>query len=80
VRGPQQQIARVLKVCDIVPDDERTGRAVGLACAAAGTSDVVDAIVVVTAVRHRAPVVTSDLGDITRIAEAIGVRIQCFTI
>ena len=42
--GPQHQISRVLKGCDIIPDDERTGRAAGIACAAAGTTDVVDAI------------------------------------
>ena len=68
-----------LLTCDIVPDDERTGRAAGLACAAAGTTNVVDAVVVVAAVRHRAPVVTSDRGDVTRLAEAIGVSVQCFS-
>ncbi len=57
--GPQHHISRVLKACDIAPDDERTGRAAGMACAAAGTADVVDAIVVATAVRHQAPVVTA---------------------
>jgi hypothetical protein len=53
--GPQHQISRVLAACDIIPDDQRTGRAAGIACAAAGTADVVDAIVIVTAVRHQAP-------------------------
>jgi predicted nucleic acid-binding protein len=76
--GPQHQISRVLKACDIIPDDERTGRAAGVACAAAGTTDVVDAIVVATAVRHQAPVVTSDPGDLTHIADAIGVKIRLF--
>jgi predicted nucleic acid-binding protein len=76
--GPQHQISRVLKACNIIPDDERTGRAAGVACAAAGTSDVVDAIVVATAVRHQAPVVTSDPGDLGHIAESIGVKIQIF--
>jgi predicted nucleic acid-binding protein len=76
--GPQHQISRVLKACDIIPDDERTGRAAGVACAASGTADVVDAIVVATAVRHRAPVVTSDPGDLSHIAESIGVKIQLF--
>src|SRR5258708_17270755 len=58
--GPQHQISRVLKGCDIVPDDERTGRAAGVACAASGTADVVDAIVLATAIPHQAPVVSSD--------------------
>ena len=76
---PQHQISRVLKACDIVPDDERTGRAAGIACAASATTDVVDAIVVATAVRHQAPIVTSDRGDLARIADAIGVKIKFFT-
>ncbi len=73
--GPQHQISRVLKGCDILPDDERTGRAAGLACAASGTADVGDAIVIATAVRHQAPIVTSDLA---RIADAIGVTIKLY--
>ncbi len=76
--GPQHQISRVLKACDIVPDDERTGRAAGVACAASAMTDVVDAIVVATAVRHQAPIVTSDRGDLSRIADALGVKIQFF--
>ena len=50
--GPQHQISRVRKGCDILPDDQRTGRAAGVACAASGTADVVDAIVITTAVQH----------------------------
>jgi predicted nucleic acid-binding protein len=73
--GPQRQISRVLKACDILPDDERTGRAAGIACAASATTDVV----VATAVRHQAPIVTSDRGDLSRIADAIGVKIKFFT-
>jgi predicted nucleic acid-binding protein len=76
--GPQHQISRVLKACDIVPDDERAGRAAGVACAASGTTDVADAIVVATAVRHQASVVTSDRGDLSRIADAIGVKLKFF--
>ena len=76
--GPQHQISRVLKGCDILPDDQATGRA-GVACAASGTADVVDAIVIATAVRHQAPVVTSDPGDLTRIADSIGVKIRLYT-
>jgi predicted nucleic acid-binding protein len=76
--GPQHQISRILKACDIVPDDERAGRAAGVACAASGTADVVDAIVVATAIRHQAPVVTSDPGDLTHIARSVGVKIHLF--
>lgn len=45
---------------------------------ASGTSDIVDAIVIVTAVGYQAPVVTSEPGDLARIADAIGVKIRLF--
>ncbi|MGH3273000.1 MAG: PIN domain-containing protein [Streptosporangiaceae bacterium] len=77
--GPQHQISRVLKGCDILPDDPAAGRAAGVACAASDTADVVDAIVVATAARHQASVVTSDPGDLTRIASSIGVKIRIFS-
>jgi hypothetical protein len=66
----------VLKACDILPDDERTGRAAGVA---SGTADVVDATVIVTAVRHQAPIATGDPGALTRVADSIGVKIRLFT-
>jgi len=74
--GPQHQISRVLKGCDILPDDQHIGRAAGVACAASGTADIVDAIVIATAVRYQAPVVTSDPGDLAHIADSIGVKIR----
>jgi predicted nucleic acid-binding protein len=76
--GPQHQISRVLKGCDVLPDDQTTGRAAGVACAASGTADVVDAIVIATAVRHQASIVTSDPADLTRIADSLGVKIRLF--
>ena len=63
-----------LKGCDELPDD----RGPGLACAASRTADVVATIVITTAVRHQAPVVTGDPGDLTRIADSIGVQIRIF--
>ncbi|MGW6282849.1 PIN domain-containing protein [Kribbella sp. NPDC055071] len=78
--GPQHWLSRTLKACDVVPDDEQLGRAAGIACAAARTSDAVDAIVVAMAVRHQAPVVTSDPGDLTRLAESIGVKLRLFAV
>ncbi|MFF3844236.1 PIN domain-containing protein [Streptomyces sp. NPDC002328] len=78
--GSQHQISRVLKGCDIRPDGERAGRAAGVACAASGTVDVVDAIVVATAVQYQAAVVTSDPGDLTRLADSIGVKLRLFTV
>ncbi|TDD89296.1 PIN domain nuclease [Actinomadura darangshiensis] len=77
---PQHRISRVLKGCDIRPDDERAGRAAGVACGSAGTADVVDAIVIATAVQHLAPVVTGDPDDLGRLAEAIGVKVRLFAV
>src|SRR3984885_7146213 len=65
--GPQHQISRVLQACDILTDDAATGRAAGVACAASGT-----------AARHRAAVVPSDPGALTRLANSIGVKIRLF--
>ena len=42
--------------------------------AGAPAAGVVDTIVITTAVRHYAPVVTGDAGDLTRIADCIGVK------
>ncbi len=76
--GPQHQISRVHKGCDILPGDQHIGRAAGVACAASATADVVDAIVIATAVRHQAPIVTSDPVDLTHIADSIGVTIRLY--
>jgi predicted nucleic acid-binding protein len=78
--GPQHQISRVLKGCDVHPDDNRIGRAAGVACGASGTADVVDAIVVTTAVQYQAAVVTSDPDDLNHLADSIGVKLRLFTL
>jgi hypothetical protein len=48
--------------------DYSDARAVGLLLARTGTSDIVDAHVVICAQRAGQPVVTSDAGDLSRIA------------
>ena len=73
--GPQHTLSRLLRGCRIVSDDEITGRAAGRACAAAGTSDVVDALVVVTATRLDAPVVTTDPEDLAHLASSLGAKL-----
>jgi hypothetical protein len=79
--GPQPSLSRVLKGCDIRPDDERVGRAAGAACVSAGTRDVVDSVVVVTAAAATsALVVTSDVDDLQRLADAIGVKLHYFAV
>ena len=78
--GPQHGLSRTLKACDVLPDDEHIGRAAGVICASSGTCDVVDAIVLAMAVRHQAPIVTGDPGDLTRLAAAIGVKVRLFAV
>jgi hypothetical protein len=69
--GPQPQLSRLLKGCEVDPLSEQAARAAGVACAASATSDIVDAAVVVDAVSRHALVVTSDPRDLARIAEAL---------
>jgi hypothetical protein len=38
----------------------------------------VDAIVIATTIRHQAPVVTSDPGDLSHIADSIGEKVRLF--
>jgi len=78
--GPQPNLSRLLRGCQVLADDERIGRAAGIACAAARTSDVVDAIVVVTAARVGALVVTTDPADLTALASGIGVKLRLFVV
>lgn len=78
--GPQPRIARVLKGCEVVPDDETIGRAAGFLCAASDTSDVVDAIVVANAAPRMLPVVTSDPDDIEHLADAIGIKLRLYVV
>lgn len=73
--GPQVQLSRLLKGCQVDALTESQARAAGAACAASGTSDIVDAAVVVTAVARHDTVVTSDPGDLGRIAGALSVGI-----
>lgn len=68
----QALLSRVLAGCDVTATGERTARAAGVACGRARTSDVVDAVVVVTAVRLAAPVVTDDPNDLRQLADALG--------
>jgi predicted nucleic acid-binding protein len=70
--GPQARLSRLLRGCSIDPFTEQQARAAGIALAASGGSDLVDAAVVVTALAREELVVTSDPDDLRRIAAAIG--------
>jgi hypothetical protein len=70
----QVPLGRFLRACVIEPTLLDTAKAAGVLCGRAGTADIVDATVMVTAVRHRAIVFTSDADDLTRLADASGAR------
>jgi len=72
----QAKLSRVLVGCRVVDTGEQTARAAGVACGKAGTSDVVDAIVVVCAVAVEAIVFTSDPDDLQRVAAGLGVPLR----
>ena len=74
--GPQAHLSRLLRGCRIEPLDEARGRSAGDACGRAGTSDVVDASVVVGAVARNDLVISSDQDDLLRIARAMGSRLN----
>jgi hypothetical protein len=70
--GPQPLLSRFLRGCTAVGFDTRWARRVGAALAASGTSDVVDAAVVVQAEAVGLDVVTTDPGDLARVAAGLG--------
>lgn len=70
--GPQPLLSRLLQGCEIEPLDETLARSSGATCAVAGTADVVDASVIAGALRRNDVVVTTDVDDIRRLAEATG--------
>lgn len=70
--GPQARLSRLLHGCRVNPLTESQARAAGRALAASGTSDLIDAAVVVTALDRGDLVVTGDPDDLRRIAAALG--------
>ena len=56
--------------------DDIEGAIGGAACAVWGTSDVVDAAVVVGAAARDDLVVTSDAADLSRLSQALGVDLR----
>ncbi len=64
--GRQARLARLLNARGVVvePLTDTGARAAGVLCGATGTTDVVDASVVLAARWHRATVVSSDRGDL----------------
>jgi len=77
VRNPQRQarLMLTLRGCDIVPFGREDASPVGSLLAQAGTSDVIDGFVVLTAVKALAAVVSSDADDIRHLLRTLGVRL-----
>ena len=75
MRNPTKQarLPRLIRQAstDLIPLDGPDATAVGLLLARTATADIVNAHVVVCAQRARQPVVTSDAGDLRRIAPGL---------
>jgi hypothetical protein len=72
IRNPAKQarLSRLIRqpLADVIPLDARHATAVGLLLAQSSTSDIADAHVAVCARNARQPVLTSDAGDLARLA------------
>lgn len=72
----QANLARILQRCEEVPLDSEVARAAGLLCGRAGTRDVIDASVAVTAaaaaLSDSVAVLTSDRDDLAALLSAAG--------
>ena len=68
--GPRQvRVARLLNANEVSvePLTDASARATGILCAAADTSDVVDASVVIVARRYKATVISSDRAELVHL-------------
>ena len=72
-QGRQARLARLLRAVDVRPVDEQMGRRAGVLLARAGTSDPIDATVVLVA-ESGDRILTSDPSDIQRLVAASGTR------
>ena len=72
-QGRQARLARLLRAVDVRPVDEQMGRGAGVLLARTGTSDPIDATVVLVA-ESGDRILTSDPSDIQRLVAASGTR------
>jgi len=80
-RSPQQaQLRRFLTGCVVTPLGETEAHEAGRLLGLTKTADVVDAVVVTTALRHKAAILTSDPDDIERLVGACGREIAVVAI
>ena len=72
-RSSQQvQLRRFLAGCMVVPFGENDAHAAGRLLAKTRTADVVDAVIVIIALRNKAVILTGDQEDIERLVRASG--------
>jgi predicted nucleic acid-binding protein len=72
-RSPKQaQLRRFLTGCVVVPLEEAEAHEAGRLLGITKTADVVDAVVVTTALRQNATILTSDPDDLGRLVRASG--------
>jgi hypothetical protein len=72
---PQASLARLLPALEIVPIDDGLGRRAGVLLGVARARDVVDAALVLLAADEDL-VLTSDPGDLARLAAAAGLQVD----
>jgi predicted nucleic acid-binding protein len=70
--GRQEELLRLLDVCEIEPLDRELAERAGELLARAGHDDPVDAIVAASAARRGDIVLTSDADDLQRLADDLG--------
>jgi hypothetical protein len=66
----QAVLAKMLKGCEVLPTDEDIAKNAGVLLGLSRTADAVDAIVVATAMKLTATVVTSDPKDLRALGDA----------
>jgi hypothetical protein len=70
-RAPEQvQLRRMLRGCEVVPFTEADAHQAGALLGKSRTTDVVDAAVVVLAIRRQVDILSGDTSDIVRLLAA----------
>jgi hypothetical protein len=78
--APHANLSRLLRGCQVTPATEDLGKAADAICGHTGTTDVIDALVVVTTLRLHALVVTSDPDDLQHLASSLHSKLAIFTV
>ena len=75
-RGNSPRIAKLLQGCEVEVLDEDQAKVVGRALGQSKTRDVIDAAVVLGAMRRRDTVLTSDVPDLQVISDALRASVR----